>query len=314
MFSLIARTIINSMEKAILKTLIYADIFDYPLNIFEIHKWLIGKKINLRAVEKALKKLNQESRIMNHGGYYFLPKRSGLVIKRKRREKQSKSFLLKAKFYVWFLKFIPWIKLVGISGGLAMKNADKKDDIDLFLVTTKNRIWLTRLLTIFILDFLGVRRRAKMKPSQVAGKLCANILLEEDQLEQTNKDIFTAHEVLQMRVLWERGGMYGKYLLDNAWAFKFLPNWVGDARGPANLSLRGSKSRPVAISFKLDSHVASLLGMTMERLAKWLQLKIMRKPLGMERIQDGALYFHPNDIRSQVLLEFNQKVKNLISP
>src|SRR5262245_34090416 len=46
------------MESAILKTLIYADIFDYPLKAWEIHKWLISKKkCELSEVEESLRRL-----------------------------------------------------------------------------------------------------------------------------------------------------------------------------------------------------------------------------------------------------------------
>ena len=293
------------MEKAILKTLVYADIFDYPLTVYEIHKWLIGGKATLRQTEKTLEKLNQESRIKNQAGRYFLPGRIGLVAKRRRREKQSASYFKKAKVLTSILRIIPWVKLVGISGGLAMENADQNDDIDLFIITSKNKLWFSRLLIIGILDLVGVRRKAKMKSTRVAGKLCANILIEEDCLEQKNKDIYTAHEVLQMKVLWERDGLYNRYLMDNEWAFKFLPNWT------TNLSSRrmsGSNKQKEMVNW-----IPAFAGMTMEKIAKWFQLKIMKKPEGMERIEDGALYFHPKDCRPKILSEYRQKTKKLSS-
>lgn len=293
------------MEKAILKTLIYADIFDYPLKSYEISKWLIGKKSSFKQVEKTLVKLIQESKIQKQKEYFFLKGKEGFVYKRQAREKQSKKYLFKAKFFVWFLKFVPTLKLVGISGGLALNNAEITDDIDLFLITVKERIWLTRILVIFILDFLGVRRRVKMKPNQVGGKLCLNILLEEDRVEQENKDIYTAHEVLQMKVLWQKGSIYKKYLEKNSWAFEFLPNWIGD-----NSSLRGEKRRSNLVK-RLPLSLWSLAMTEIENLAKRFQLKVMQKPKGMERIGEGILYFHPNDIRPFVLKEFKQRVKNL---
>lgn len=215
------------MEKAILKTLIYADIFDYPLRAYEIHKWLIGRKATLRQIERALDKLSKKKKVKNQRGYFFL--RDGLVRKRILRRRGSQRFLLKAKFTTWFLKIIPWIKLVGISGGLAMENASKVDDIDLFLITARNRLWITRLLALILLSLTGQRRQVGQKGRKIAGKLCLNILLEEGSLEQTSKDIYLAHEVLQMRVLWQRNGIYKKYLEDNSWAFKYLPNWIGQA-------------------------------------------------------------------------------------
>jgi hypothetical protein len=296
------------VEKAILKTLIYADLFDYPLGVWEIHKWLIGKGAILRQVEKALEKLRVKGKAERVKGYYFLQGRSGIVRKRKLREKQSGKFLRKAIVCAWLLKIIPWIRLVGISGGLAMKNSSKVDDIDLFIITAKDRLWLSRLFILGTLSLIGQRRMATHTKKEAAGKICPNILIDEDRLIQERKDLYTAHEVLQMKILWERDGTYSRYLEDNDWVFKFLPNWVAP-----DTSLRAPKGRGNLIESK-DSHVASLLGMTVERVAKWLQLKIMKKSQGMERIEDGALYFHPHDMRPQVLDIYKQKVKNIISP
>lgn len=289
------------MEKAILKTLIYADIFDYPLKINEIHKWLIGRKVTLRQVEKTLEKMCQVSSVKCQGEYYFLGNRNGLVAQRKRKEKQSTVYLRKAKILSQLLKMVPWIKLVGISGGLALNNAGKKDDIDLFIITDKNRLWISRLFILGLLSLTGQRRKKGEMGKKIAGKLCINTLLEEDSLEQHSKDIFVAHEVLQMKVLWQRNGVYGKYLEDNSWAFKFLPNWIGTA---------GIKNQESRIKHKkLDSKF--LLPDSLEALAKWLQMSIMQKPQGQERIEDGALYFHPEDCRLKILTEYKSRIKFL---
>lgn len=289
------------MEKAIRKTLIYADIFDYPLKINELHKWLIGRKVTLRQLNKALKVSRK---------YYSLKGRNSLVLQRKRREKQSEVYFKKAAIISQILKIIPWIKLVGVSGGLAMNNAGKTDDIDLFIITGKNRLWTSRLLVLSLLSLIRQRRKKNDSKKKVAGKICLNILLEEDRLEQKNKDIFVAHEVLQMRPLWQRGGIYSKFLEDNSWAFKFLPNWLDS-------SLRGAKRRSNLVRINSKSrlpHSLRSFAMTgIENFAKWLQLRIMQKPQGMERIEDGALYFHPEDIRKEVLRKYNQSLTSSAS-
>ena len=289
------------MEKAIVKTLIYADIFEFPLNIFEIHKWLIEKKATLRQVESALSRLVKNSQLRVQKGYFYLSDKDGLVVKRRRRKKQSERYLKKARTLTTTLRIIPWIKLVGISGGLAMENAEKQDDIDLFLVVSKNRLWLSRILALGLLSLTGQRRKLKDSPRKIAGKLCLNILLEEDRLAQYSKDIYLAHEVLQMKVLWQKNGVYRKYLEDNNWAFKFLPNWVGSI--PNVLSVLGDK-------LKSNNPPNIILDMC-EKLAKQLQLSIMGSPKGMERIQDGAVYFHPNDCRMKVLSEYQKRVKEI---
>lgn len=158
------------MEKAVLKTIIYADIFDYPLKSNEIHKWLIGRKVKLRQLEKAIKSLG--SRVKSQGGYYFLRRRENLVSKRLRKEKQSQNYFKKAKLISQIFKIIPWIKLVGISGGLAINNVSKRDDIDLIFITSKKRLWICRLLVLGLLSAFKQRRKRHDKGRSIAGKLC----------------------------------------------------------------------------------------------------------------------------------------------
>ncbi len=299
------------MEKAILKTLIYADIFDYPLKINEIHKWLVGppagragRKADLIQIEKAIKKKSLESRVKSQGNYYFLSRRQEIVNKRVRKSKQSESYFRKAKIISYLLKIIPWIKLVGVSGALAMGNAGKKDDIDLVFITQKNRLWTSRLLILGLLSLLGQRRKRQEKARKIAGKICCNILLEEDKLEQTNKDLYTAHEVLQMKVLWQRDGIYSKYLEDNQWAFKFLPNWVGKEWKKENGKWKIKKNNS---QFSILNSQFNFI----EILAKKIQLWYMKQPEGLERIEDGALYFHPTDCRQKVLTEYKKRLTGI---
>ena len=281
------------MEKAVLKTLIYADIFDYPLKAWEIHKWIIGKKCDLLDVEKALFKLTKKKKIILKDDLYALKNRKEVFAKRKNKSKISQQYFKKAKLITNTFKFVPWIKLVGISGGLAMENASGGDDIDLFIITSNDRIWISRSLLILVLTILGQRRKAADNKQEAAGKICLNLILQEDALEQKRKDLYIAHEVLQMVPLWQRGETYTKYLDSNSWAFKFLPNWTTGDFTQNDKSLF-DKLNPVDV---------------LEKAAKLLQLQFMSKPKGGERIEDNSLYFHPKDKRNQVIETFKQRTK-----
>lgn len=292
------------MENAILKTLVYADLFDYPLKAWEIHKWLIGKKATLRQLEKALARLNKKIKIQK--GYYFLPRRDALVSKRKKREKYSAQYLQRAMWIGQLFKLIPWIKLVGVSGNVAMDNASKVDDIDLMIVTRKKRLWISRIIMLGLLEIVGKRRKRGDSGKKASGKICINLLLEENQLAQRNKDIYVAHEVLQMRVLWQKDGIYQKYLEDNQWAFQYLPNWITSQK----FEVRSSESRftkKKTSSLVIHHSVHDVL----ESIAKWVQLKYMSKPKGAERISDSALYFHPRDYRPEILSNFQKRTTHL---
>lgn len=292
------------MDKATLKTLAYSDIFDYPLKAWEIHKWLIGKKASLRQVESVLARLIQSSKLKAQKGFYFLPGRNSIVSKRLIRKKQSLNYLRQIKLIAQLFKLIPWVKLVGISGSLAMENSNKKDDIDLFVITLRNRLWLTRILLLFLVDFLGKRRKRGENLKKIAGKICINTLLSEDSLAQKDKNIYLAHEVLQMKILWQRNGIYSKYLSENEWVFKFLPNWHS-----------GDGFKIQDLRFK-KIHKSSIINHKsffdlLENLARWFQLRYMGRPKGMEKISETALYFHPEDKGPKILDLYKRKLKRL---
>ncbi len=271
------------MEKAILKTLIYADIFDYPLKGYEVFKWLVKEETTLLKVERALQRLIKKKKIQFFKDYFFLLGKKRLVLKREGHEKYSKSLFRKAYIFANILRVVPWIKLVGISGGLALNDADKKDDIDLFLITSGKRLWISRILAIFLLNIFGVRRKVGMKKLNVKKKICLNTILDAEHLEQRYKDLFVAHEVLQMKVLWQREGVYSKFLYDNDWVFKFLPNWT---------------SRIKYLKTRVDE--GSKIIDQLEDFAMQFQIKIMQPPKGLERIEDGGLYFYPSDYREKI--------------
>lgn len=291
------------MEKAILKTLSYADIFDYPLKAWEIHKWLIGKKMTLKQVEKTLKRKGLESRIKNQGDFYFLKERKGLVKKRLQREKDSAKLMRQAVWVANILKVIPTIKLIGVSGNLAMENATTKDDIDFFIVTRKGKLWVSRLATLILLNFLGKRRSRDDK--NVSGKICVNLLLEEDQLIQKFKDLYTAHEILQMKLLWQRDEVYSKFLEDNEWVFKFLPNWTSSVK---KLKVQDSKSK---VKKEEESYYRGNVIDGMEYFVRVLQLRYMGLPTGKERVSETALYFHPNDYREKILKSYRETIAKI---
>jgi predicted nucleotidyltransferase len=210
------------LQKAILKTLSYADVFDYPLTLPELHQFLIGPKASINDLEKAL---TETKEVTQGGQFFFLKKRPKIVQIRQKKFGWSQKKLKIARKVAKYLKLIPFIKMVAVTGNLAMNNAEEKDDIDLLIVTSQNRLWLTRLLTVFLVELVSNRRRPK--DQEVEDKICLNMFLAENYLSLPKKeqDLFSAHEVFQAKLLWEKERTYQKFLKANQWAQKYLPNW-----------------------------------------------------------------------------------------
>jgi len=209
-------------QQAILKTLAYADVFSYPLSLKELYLFLIGKKINEKDLSTQLKGLKN---IGKKQGFFCLKNQEKNFNLRQKRKKDSQAKFKIAQKVAYWLKFIPWIKMVGVTGNLAMNNAQSDDDIDLLILTKKNRLWSTRLLAILITEILGIRRRAGQK--EVANKICLNMFLDEVHLQipQKEQNLFTAHEICQLKPLLSKDNFYSKFIAQNQWYQKFLPNW-----------------------------------------------------------------------------------------
>src|SRR5262245_46210397 len=75
-----------ALERAILLTVAYADIFDYPLTAAEIHRYLVGAAASPAAIQAAL----DGGRLVPHAlsyrdGYMMLPGRETIATTRRRR-------------------------------------------------------------------------------------------------------------------------------------------------------------------------------------------------------------------------------------
>jgi hypothetical protein len=167
----------------------------------------------------------KQKKLATDDHFYFFPTRQQTVSKRLKREKLSGEKLKIANRVTNWLKLIPTIKMVAVTGALAMKNSTKNDDVDLLIVVSKDRLWLTRLLSVFLVELVAQRRRPGDK--MVRNKICLNMFLDEAHLMVPKKeqDLFTAHEVSQLKPLWERENIYQKFINLNQWYQKYLPNW-----------------------------------------------------------------------------------------
>lgn len=257
----------------------YADIFDFPLTKKEAVLWRVGRS----------------------GGIAFsLPSYSASKLAlRKRRAHYSSAKWNVAHKAAHILKKVPGILLVGVTGGVAMENADKQDDIDFLIITATGTMWASRLCATILLTLAGVRRRPDER--QVANKICLNMFMQEGDLSLpvSERDLFSAHEVLQMVPLWERNGVYKKFLRANIWVKQFLPNAWREKQ----------KVSPESIA-KNNTFLLRML----EFGAKHIQLRYMKRRQTSEVITKNQLRFHPRDVRPWVKKELAYRLRSFGIP
>jgi predicted nucleotidyltransferase len=255
------------LDAADITSLIYHDIFDYPLTMGEITKWKAGRRYR-----------TGEPEVRFNQGFYHLAGKEGIILKRLLRERISARKMEIARKAGQILKFIPTLKMVGVTGALAMGNAGEESDVDLLLVTRKRTLWTTRLATMILLSLFGIKRR-KYGEKEEKDKLCLNLWLDEDSLAWSKKDrnIYTAHEICQIQPLFDKEKTFARFLAANGWVKAFWPNAVK--------------------IFKVQRKVSAPNGLflLLEPICRAFQFWYMRGKVTREVVGKGKALFHPND-------------------
>ncbi len=175
---------ISPLERAILETLAYSDVFDYPLTLDELHRFLTFPATVTEIQECMLGMKN----IAFANGYYFLAGRSEIVDIRKQREENSRKAFRRAMFYGRILGRLPFIRMVALTGSLAMLNLSKNRDMDYMLVAKPGRVWTARAFALLL-----------ARVTRLFGDvICPNVIVSENALEWNERNLYTAREFAQM--------------------------------------------------------------------------------------------------------------------
>ena len=117
----------DRIERAILKTLVYSDIFDYPLSKDELWKFLTSGKIDKESFEELLKD-NLIEKVNFRNSFYCLSGREEIIKTRIERKKESRKKIVVAKKIIKQLCCIPTIQFIGISGALSLENSEESGE------------------------------------------------------------------------------------------------------------------------------------------------------------------------------------------
>lgn len=312
----------HTLEKDILTTLVYWDVFSFPLTAFEVWQWRISsarlggreqersEHVPLMDVLDALEKLKQKELIEQSGGMFFLRGSGSLVERRRTRGKRSDRKLKALRFLVKLLRFVPFVRMIGVTGRLSYKNIGGESDWDVLIILKSGRIWTGRTLVTGFLHGIGKRRHGKYEKDRV----CLNHFLSDDHLEIGLKDLFAAREYTLLVPLygWE---VFQKFQERNQWIREFLPEWHAETLPP--------------LLFVPDSRLSKYVRGTLEQLfslpvfdalerhlRSWQMRKIEANPKthlpqGFIHANDEALIFLPSPQGPRVFERFVRRLTNL---
>ncbi|MGB8193641.1 MAG: hypothetical protein WCF67_17045 [Chitinophagaceae bacterium] len=202
------------VKKSIVKVLAYFDMFSYPLLSEEIRLFL-DRSITEDQLDVALNALVIEESIFYHDRFYTLRNEPGLISRRRNGNSRAAEMLKKARKISSFLYLFPYVRGIGISGSLSKNFADEHADIDFFIITQSNRLWIARTFMHLFkkLTFLTGRQHW----------FCMNYYVDEHALQIHEKNIFTATEVTTL-VPVHGNGVLTNFFRENAWVQDYFPN------------------------------------------------------------------------------------------
>jgi len=281
----------NKLSTAIFLTVCYADIFDFPLTFDELYARLVtNEQIPRKRVFNHLEKGKKQ--ILYREGYYYLSGRAQLIKKRRERNINSEQKYDTALSIIKYLSFIPGIRLIGISGSLAVKNCDKSDDIDLFIITEKNMLWIVRFIMVCLLFLFNRKRSTEDKKAQ--DKICTNMFLSIDSLAISVKkrSLYMAYEIGLMKVIVNKKNTYENFISKNRWAQHFLPHLI-----------------PSAKAKQTRSSIVSVVSQPVNNLLFYFQYLYMKKRITREKIGRTFAFFHPIDRENEVQIKLKKRTQ-----
>jgi len=271
--------------QAVVDTIAYGAVFEYPMTLTEIHRSLMGVSLSRSEVSRLLRHhpLIRES-VEGEPPYHFLKGRRSSIEARREAAGRTRELLAREGFAIDLVRRTPFVRMVAFSGATAYENS-RDGDVDLFVVTARERTWAVAFLLFVAMKLLGRRRT-----------VCLNYFLSEDRLALAERDAFTASQIVSLRPL-SGSGVFYRLVRANEWGASFFPNFWERYR-----SLVPPKAlEPSSGSFFWEAVLSFGGGVLLERFGRLVLGSYLRRQLracglaASVKLEPGIIKLHFND-------------------
>jgi len=309
----------NALEQSILKTVAFFDVFNYPLTAEEIWRWLYrpAQKFSLFEVKVALESSSVlKNKLALSEAFYSLKNREYIYLIRKHHNDLSERKFAKVLSLLKIYKYLPFIKMIAICNSLSFSNASEESDIDLFIITEKNKIWLARFFTILIVKILGIR------PNKLNHRdtFCLSFFISEDSLNIENilfnpHDIYTPYWLAQLLPIYDEDDTYKNFLQANDWVKKYLPNtYPNQFCQKIKVGFFSNLIRKVLAFFFSPPFLNHYLDNIYRRIQSRIIARNLRELINVDTkiiVNEHMLKFHANDRRELFYKKWRERMYNL---
>lgn len=293
-------------ERSIFKVLAYFDLFNYPVSLQEI-QFFLDSHLPEQKLRELVEQMVEDKCIFRFGEFYSIQNDESLALRRINGNNRAKDLLVRAYKVARFLFHFPYVRGIGISGSLSKNFADEEADIDFFIITAPNRLWIART----------IMHTAK-KLSFLVGKqhwLCMNYYIDETAMEIEEKNIFTAMELITLLPAYGNGAITN-FFEKNEWASSYYPNYSIKVKSVESNYFKSAlksffeKLMNNKLGDKLDDYLMKLT--TKRWNEKTTQKKLNRRGVRMG-LSTGKHFSKPNPefFQKKVLAMYHTKMKEI---
>jgi len=298
---------LQDVKEAIVRAIVFFDLFDCPLSPYEIWQYL-DRSATLLEVKEILT-IGLKG-IESANGFYFLGSRSNILEERQKRYHFSSAKFKLAERAVRLFSLIPFVKTIAVANIIGSHNLRDGSDIDLFIITAPRRLWLTRLFFAGLAKILGWRPTRETKRNRICLSFYASSdALNLENLKLSSEDLYFNYWLVGLVPLYDRDQTYAKLISENNWLKACLPNWQ-ELRLKSSASSRRAGYRIWSFSSWLDRW---------ERKTFAWQLKIMPGALKnlvnidtRVRVNDKIIKLYLVDRRREFLDKFSERLDQIL--
>jgi hypothetical protein len=215
---------------AIIQSVLFAGLFDYPLTLAQLRQTLIASAQTPTQILATWEhSLALKAAIDRRDGFFFPRGREALVAERRVREARSHQFLRHHRRLLSLVCALPYVKMAALSGSIAHLNLEGNGDLDLFIITKGRHVWSVTVGVVLLAKLLRRRRT-----------VCANFVISDAALALDQQDLFTASQIIHLKPL-VGGDVYSRFIAANPFVTRFYPNF--HASHNRGLTLPGNRLR-----------------------------------------------------------------------
>jgi hypothetical protein len=291
-------------RREVIRTLLYYDIWRYPLTLSELHAFLPSRAGSMTEFARILDRLVREGDVAEDRGYYYVPGAQDRPAERRiRGERHARRMWLMARIAVHVIKRFPFIRGVFVSGDLSKHMTHRGSDVDFLILTEPGRLWIARtLLVMFKKTVLFNRKKF----------FCINSFAAVDSLGISERNIYQATEVAHLKPLFNTR-LFDTYIEANAWIKDYFPNFnTGALRFPPASERASLLQRLAELPFSLlpADRIDDYLMRAMERVWSERYPDLDRRTRAeIFRCTRGESRAYAGNYQGKILLAYENKLR-----